>query len=155
VLERPTLTPRQLWGTLLVSAIASRSPRVLHEVGPQARELLSPEAYRAARATAASVGMNNVFFRTRHLLSDPVYGTLRAGLRASLGHAAGPVDRVDVELWSLAVSAVNACADCLDAHERALRRAGAAPETIQEAFRVASVIQAVAVELEATEVLGD
>ena len=99
----------------------------------------------------------NVFFRTRHLLSDPAYGTLRTGLRRDVLGARRPagVGRADHELWSLAVSAVNACGACLDAHERALRAAGVERETVQEAFRIAAVVTALAVTLEAEAVLGE
>lgn len=34
------------------------------------------------------------------------------------------VDKADFELWSLAVSAINGCGACIDAHEKALQKAG-------------------------------
>jgi alkyl hydroperoxide reductase subunit D len=126
---------------------------VLAELHPEARERLSAEAYTAARSAAAVMAMNNVFFRTRHLLSDPEYGTLRTGLRTNVLGDHG-VARIDVELWSLAVSAVNACGLCLDAHEAALRRAGVPRETVQEAFRIAAVVQAVGTTLDAEAVMA-
>ncbi|MEU1181645.1 carboxymuconolactone decarboxylase family protein [Streptomyces sp. NPDC005820] len=153
VIGASALPAQQLWGTVLVSAIAARSPIVLRELGPEARARLSPEAYTAAKSAAATMTMNNVFHRTRHLLSDPEYGGLRAGLRTNVLGDPG-VPRVDVELWSVAVSAVNGCGLCLDAHERALRTAGVGREVVQEAFRIASVVQAVGVTLEAEAVLG-
>jgi alkyl hydroperoxide reductase subunit D len=146
--------PRQrLWGTVLACAIASRSPGVLRELAEEAAVKLSPEAFTAAKSAAATMAMTNVFHRTRHLLSDPEYRNLRAGLRTNvLGHPG--VDRTDHEFWCLAVSAVNGCGDCLDSHERALRKAGADRATIQEAFKIAAVIQAVAVTLDADAVLA-
>jgi alkyl hydroperoxide reductase subunit D len=148
------LPQQRLWGTVLVCAIASRSPRVLRAVAPEARARLSPEAFTAAKAAAATMALSNVFHRTRHLLSDPAYGTLRAGLRMNvLGSPA--VEKVDHELWSLAVSAVNGCGACLDSHERVLRKAGVDRETIQEAFKIAAVIQAVGTTLDAEAVLAE
>jgi alkyl hydroperoxide reductase subunit D len=155
VVERSTLTTQGLWGTVLVCAIASRSPHTLRALAPEARTRLSPEAYTAARSTAALMAQNNVFFRTRHLLSDPRYATLRPGLRTTVPAFPG-VERTDVELWSVAVSAVNGCGACLDWHERALRGLGMDRGAVQEAFRIASVIQAVATTLDAEAVLtGD
>ncbi|MDW4907635.1 carboxymuconolactone decarboxylase family protein [Streptomyces sp. ADMS] len=154
VVDRSGLTRQQLWGTVLVCAIASRSPCVLRELGPEARAHLSPAAYAAARSTAAVMAMNNVFHRTRHLLSDPEYGRLRTGLRANVLGDPG-VERTDVELWSLAVSAINACGACLDAHERVLRAAGVDRATVQEAFRIAAVIQAVGTTLDAEAILAE
>ncbi|NJQ00509.1 alkyl hydroperoxide reductase [Streptomyces zingiberis] len=154
VIGNSELPEQQLWGTVLACAIASRSPRVLRELEPEARANLKPEAYTAAKAAAAVMAMNNVFYRTRHLLSDPEYGTLRAGLRMNVIGNPG-VDKTDFELWSLAVSAVNGCGMCLDSHEQVLRTAGLGRETIQEAFKIAAVVQAVAATLDAEEVLAE
>ncbi|WP_314411014.1 alkyl hydroperoxide reductase [Streptomyces sp. DSM 40484] len=148
------LPQQQLWGTVLACAIASRSPRVLRELEEEANAKLSPEAYTAAKSAAAKMALNNVFFRTRHLLSDPAYGTLRAGLRMNVLGDPG-VAKVDFELWSLAVSAINGCGDCLDSHERVLRGAGVGRETIQEAFKIAAVVQAVGVTLDSEEILAE
>ncbi|MGV9315047.1 alkyl hydroperoxide reductase [Streptomyces sp. NPDC003691] len=147
------LSAQQLWGTVLATAIASRSPIVLRELEPEAKANLSPEAYNAAKAAAAIMAMNNVFYRTRHLLSDPEYGTLRAGLRMNVIGNPG-VEKVDFELWSLAVSAVNGCGQCLDSHEQVLRKAGVDRETVQEAFKIASVVQAVGTTLESEAALA-
>ncbi|MFJ8853677.1 alkyl hydroperoxide reductase [Streptomyces sp. NPDC102437] len=148
------LTQQQLWGTVLACAIASRSPKVLRELEPEAKANLSAEAYTAAKSAAAIMAMNNVFYRTRHLLSDPEYGTLRAGLRMNVIGKPG-VEKIDFELWSLAVSAINGCGQCLDSHEQVLRKAGVDRETIQEAVKIASVIQAVGVTLDAEAVLAE
>jgi alkyl hydroperoxide reductase subunit D len=59
---------------------------------------------------------------------------------------------VDFELWSLAVSAVNGCGMCIDSHEHELRKGGLKSEAIQAAIRIASVVHAVAVTLEAEAV---
>lgn len=153
VIGNSDLPQQQLWGTVLACAIASRSPKALAELEPEARERLTPEAYEAAKAAAAIMAMNNVFYRTRHLLSDPEYGTIRAGLRMNVIGNPG-VEKVDFELWSLAVSAVNGCGQCLDSHEQVLRKAGLERETIQEAFKIAAVIQAVGATLDAEAVLA-
>ncbi|MFC5802577.1 alkyl hydroperoxide reductase [Streptomyces formicae] len=147
------LTQQQLWGTVLACAIATRSPIVLRELEPEAKANLSAEAYTAAKSAAAIMAMNNVFYRTRHLLSDPEYGTLRAGLRMNVIGNPG-VEKTDFELWSLAVSAINGCGQCLDSHEQVLRKAGVERDVIQEAFKIASVIQAVGTTLEAEAVLA-
>jgi len=52
------------------------------------------------------------------------------------------VDKADFELWSLAVSAINGCGMCIDAHEHELRQAGLTTEQIQAAVRIASVVNA-------------
>jgi alkyl hydroperoxide reductase subunit D len=139
---------------VLATAIASRSAIVLRELAPEAKANLTPEAYTAAKSAAAVMAMNNVFYRTRHLLSDHEYGTLRAGLRMNVIGNPG-VEKVDFELWSFAVSAINGCGTCLDSHEQVLRKAGVDREVVQEAFKIASVIQAVGVTLDAEAVLSE
>ncbi|MFD3519675.1 carboxymuconolactone decarboxylase family protein [Streptomyces sp. NPDC058653] len=152
VLDRGGLSEQRLWGTVLVCAIAARSPYVLRELAPEARARLSSEAYTTARSAAAVMAVNNVFHRTRHLLSDPTYGELRTGLRmTATGHPG--VTKADFEFWSFAVSAINGCGLCLDAHEGALRRLEEDRGTIQEGIKIAAVIQALATTLDAEAVL--
>lgn len=153
VTSQSQLSEQQLWGVVLASAIASRGRTTLVELEAEALEHLTPTAADAARTAAALMAMNNVYYRTLHLLEDDEYAKLRAGLR--MNAIANPgVDKVDFELWSLAVSAVNGCGRCLTAHERELRGRGVAREVIQDAIRVASVVHAVAVTLEAVETTG-
>jgi alkyl hydroperoxide reductase subunit D len=53
------------------------------------------------------------------------------------------VEKADFELWSTAVSAVNGCGMCLDAHEAELKRHGVTAPQIQAALRIAAVVNAV------------
>ena len=53
------------------------------------------------------------------------------------------VDKNDFELWSLAVSAINGCGMCIDAHEKQLLDHGMDKNQIQTAVRIASVVHAV------------
>ena len=102
------------------------------------------EAYAsAARAAAAVMAMNNVYYRFVHLASNPVYGTLPAKLRMNAIGNPG-IDKADFELFSLAVSAQNGCGMCIDSHERILSQHGVKSETIQAAARIAAVMKAVA-----------
>ena len=102
------------------------------------------EAYaNAARAAAAVIAMNNVYYRFVHLASNPVYETLPARLRMNVIGTPG-IDKADFELFSLAVSAQNGCGMCIDSHERILSQHGVKPEAIQTAARIAAVIKAVA-----------
>jgi alkyl hydroperoxide reductase subunit D len=52
------------------------------------------------------------------------------------------VDKGDFELWSLAVSAMNGCKYCVDAHEAQLRGHNIDSPKIQTAVRIASVMAA-------------
>jgi alkyl hydroperoxide reductase subunit D len=141
------LTDQQRAGTFVASAIASRNNAVtdaiIAEFGPQ----LSPEAMSAAKAAAAIMAMNNIYYRFVHLSSSPDYKTMPAKLRMNVIGKPG-IEKADFELWSLAVSAVNGCGMCIDSHEKVLREAGVTAEAIQAAIRIAAVVHAVAVTLE-------
>jgi alkyl hydroperoxide reductase subunit D len=118
-------------------------PAVVQAVEAAATEAgLSPEALNAAKAASAIMGMNNVYYRAVHLLSNPEYGTLPARLRMNVLANPG-VEKVDFELWSTAVSAVNGCGMCLDAHEAELKKHGVTAQQIQAALRIAATVNAV------------
>jgi alkyl hydroperoxide reductase subunit D len=94
------------------------------------------------------MGMNNVFYRFRHLSGNPKYAVIPARLRMQAIRTHGS-DPVDFELWCLAVSAINGCAACIEAHEGVLREKGVTEETILAVIRIASTIQALATVLDA------
>jgi alkyl hydroperoxide reductase subunit D len=108
---------------------------------------LSPESLVAVRAAASIMGMNNIYYRFTHLVEDAEYETLRANLRMNVMANPG-CGKVDFELASLAVSAINGCGKCVDSHEKTLRKHDVPAQTIQSAARIASVIHAVAVTIE-------
>ena len=145
------LNDEQLWGTLLASAAATRNTQVLAEIGAEAADNLSAEAYQAALGAAAVMGMNKVFYRGRSFL-DGKYDDLRAGLRMNIIANPG-VDKASFELWSFAVSAINGCSHCVAAHEHTLREAGVEREAILEALKVAAIVSGVAQALSAAQAL--
>ncbi|HZE14669.1 MAG TPA: alkyl hydroperoxide reductase, partial [Mycobacterium sp.] len=146
------LNGEQLWGTLLASAAATRNTQVLAEIGAEAADNLSAEAYQAALGAAAVMGMNNVFYRGRGFL-DGKYDDLRAGLRMNIIANPG-VDKAHFELWSFAVSAINGCSHCVAAHEKTLREAGVEREAIFEALKVAAIVSGVAQAISAAQSLA-
>jgi alkyl hydroperoxide reductase subunit D len=142
------LTPQQKAGAFIASAIASRHSAVTDAILGEFRAALDPAALSAAKAAAAIMGMNNVYYRFVHLVEKPGYGALPARLRMNVMANPG-VPKQDFELWSLAVSAVNGCGMCISSHEKVLRDSGLTEEQVQAAVRIAAVVHAVAVTLEA------
>jgi len=147
VKQNAELTPQQLWGTVVVAAIATRNAELTAAVIAESGVGLNADALDAAKAAAAIMGMNNVYYRFHHLTTNEKYATLPARLRMNVlrGHS---VEHLDFELWCLAVSAVNACGKCVDSHEKVLREKGATEELINAAIRVTSVIHAIGVVLD-------
>jgi alkyl hydroperoxide reductase subunit D len=148
VAAEAALTEQQRWGALLATAIASRNGPVIRAIEAEAQARLSPEALVAAKTAAAIMAMNNIYYRFVHLVGGNDYRTLPARLRMNALARPG-VDKADFELWSLAVSAVNGCGACIESHEKVLREHGVSREAIQAAARIAAVVHAVAVTLEA------
>jgi alkyl hydroperoxide reductase subunit D len=150
--SEPSLTTQQRAGTFVVSALASRNAEVtaaiVGEFGPQ----LSAEALTAAKAAAAIMGMNNIYYRFTHLVGGS-YPQMPAKLRMNVMAKPG-VDKADFELWSLAVSAVNGCGMCMESHEKVVRAAGLTSEQVQSAVRIAAVVHAVAATLDGEAALA-
>jgi len=136
------LDDQKKWGTFLASAHAVGEPTTLAAIKAEAEAVLSPEALKAAQAASAIMGMNNVYYRFAHLVSNKEYSTLPAKLRMNVIGAPG-VEKADFELWSMAVSAINGCGMCMDAHEAELRKHGVTATQVQAAVRIGAVINAV------------
>src|ERR1700748_2452001 len=143
LLNDRVLTEQQRWGTLLATALASRNAQLVAAVSADAAQHLSPPAATAAKAAASIMAMNNIYYRFTHLASDPDYATMPARLRMNVIANPG-VEKADFELWSLAVSAMNGCGMCLDAHEAELKAHGIPAQVIQAAIRIAAVVSGAA-----------
>jgi alkyl hydroperoxide reductase subunit D len=135
------LNDQQKWGAFLASAHAVGVAPVVRAVETAAAQYLSPEAMTAAKSAAAIMGMNNIYYRSLHLMKNQEYTTLPARLRMNVIANPG-VEKLDFELWSTAVSAINGCGACLDAHEGELRKHGVPNTQIQAALRIGAVIHA-------------
>lgn len=143
----PGLSEKQIAAVALSTAIAARNPHLTEAIEGWARSHLDDAYVNGARAAAAIMGMNNVYYRFLHLVEDGEYSTMPARLRMNIIGNPG-IDKLDFELLSLAVSAVNGCGMCITSHEKKLREGGISREQIQSAVRIASVVHAVAVALE-------
>ncbi|HXQ45558.1 MAG TPA: carboxymuconolactone decarboxylase family protein [Caulobacteraceae bacterium] len=136
------LDDQQKWGTFVASAHAVGVPEVVRAIEASATLAgLSDEAKTAAKAAAAVMGMNNVYYRALHIMGNGEYRALPARLRMNvLGNPGVP--KVDFELWSMAVSAINGCGACMDAHEAELKKHEVSPQAIQATLRIGAVVNA-------------
>ncbi|HEX7115600.1 MAG TPA: carboxymuconolactone decarboxylase family protein [Steroidobacter sp.] len=139
----PGLSEKQIAALALATAIAARNPELTRAIEQWAEPHLDAAHVNAARAAAAIMGMNNIYYRFLHLVEDGEYQSMPARLRMNVIGNPG-IDKLDFELLSLAVSAVHGCGMCVTSHERRLREHGIGREAIQSAVRIASVIHAVA-----------
>ncbi len=94
-----------------------------------------------AVACASLLASNNVFYRFRHFTQKEKYTQIPARIRMQI--MMKPVTGKEFfELLSLAVSAVNGCEMCVNAHEDSLIKLGTTEERIFDAIRIASLVTA-------------
>jgi alkyl hydroperoxide reductase subunit D len=94
-----------------------------------------------AAGCASLLASNNVFYRFRHFTQKEKYTQIPARIRMQL--MMKPVTGKEFfELMSLAISAVNGCEMCVNAHEDSLIKLGTTEERIFDAVRIASLVTA-------------
>jgi alkyl hydroperoxide reductase subunit D len=139
------LTPAQAWTVALAAAQTTRNRDLIAAV--EADAVLEPSALAAAKSAAAIMGMNNVYYRFVHFMGEASeYGHMPARLRMQVIGNPG-IDKLDFELACLAASAIAGCETCVRSHEKAVRERGGSKEAVQEAVRIAAVLNGVAVAL--------
>ena len=117
VLQEGSLTPAQRWGVAVASAATARNRWLLDAVVSAARSEVGAAVIDDGLAAAALMAMNNVYYRFRHVMGA-AYAEKPARLR--MNRLAKPKgNRADLELYSLAASAINGCEICVRSHEKA------------------------------------
>jgi alkyl hydroperoxide reductase subunit D len=146
VLGESSLTPAQTWGTAVACAIAADHPDLQRAITEAARGRVEAAVLDDAVAAASIMGMNNILYRFRHMV--PGYDQIPARLRMQrLGKPA--TNRVDLELFSLAVSAIHGCEACVRSHEKVVLEGGLSQQQVFDSVRIASVMHGAAVALRA------
>jgi len=137
------LTQMQTTGIALASAYATKNNLLIKAMQNHAETILTNEHIKAAKAAVAIMAMNNIYYRFVHLVSDKEYAKLPARLRMNIIANPG-VDKIDFELYALAVAAINGCGMCINSHIQILANNGLIKEMLQDCIRIASTINAVA-----------
>jgi len=136
------LNNSQIMGIALSSAYASKNETIVQNISLLAKEYVSDDEVNAAKAAASIMGMNNIYYRFIHLVSDKDYQTLPAGLRMNVIGNPG-IKKVDFELYCLAVSAFNGCGMCIDAHVHEAEKNYISKTGVQHCIKIAAVVSAV------------
>ncbi len=101
----------------------------------------TPAEAAEAAGCASLLASNNIFYRFRHFTQKEKYTQIPARIRMQL--MMKPVTGKEFfELMSLAISAVNGCEMCVNAHEDSLIKLGTTEERIFDAVRIASLVTA-------------
>jgi alkyl hydroperoxide reductase subunit D len=147
VLQGGALSPAQRWGVAIAASVASRNPALREAVLADARREVDEAVVEDALAAAVLMAMNNVYYRFRHMVGKPSYAAKPARLRM-MRLAKPAAEKLDFELFALAVSAINACETCIQAHEKVVVDGGLTEDHVNDAVRIAATIHAAAVALE-------
>ncbi len=139
----PGLNPKQIMGTALASAHATRQPQVIAALTAEAGTVLTAEEIAASKAAATIMAMNNVYYRFIHLAADDEVKKMPANLRMTIMANPG-VPKLDFEIFALAVSAINGCGMCMEAHMHEVVKSGLTKQGAQSAIRIAAVLNAAA-----------
>ncbi|TAF45648.1 MAG: alkylhydroperoxidase [Sphingobacteriales bacterium] len=95
-----------------------------------------------AVSCASLLASNNIFYRFRHFTQKEKYTQIPARIRMQI--MMKPVTSKEFfELMSLAISAVNGCEMCVNAHEDSLIKMNTKEERIFDAVRIASLVTSV------------
>ncbi|MCD6035274.1 MAG: ahpD [Rickettsiales bacterium] len=137
------LTQNQIYGIALSSAYATKNPTLIKALEAEVAGTLSEAEVEAAKAAATIMAMNNIYYRFGHMVSDKEFLKLPAKLRMNVIGQPG-IEKVDFELYALAVSAINGCGMCIEAHVHEVTKGGISKLGIQSTVRIAAVIHAAA-----------
>lgn len=148
VLAQAELTEQQTWTVAVTCALTSRNAALSKAIVAEASAKLSPEQLSSAKAAFALMGMNNVYYRFKHMVANPDYDPVPARLRMQLIRSHGG-DPVDFELACLAASAIKGCEACVKSHDKVVREKGVTAEAVVASVRIASTLHAVAAVIEA------
>jgi alkyl hydroperoxide reductase subunit D len=146
VLNDSSLNQDQRWGVAIASAISSGNASLRDATLADAKRHVPQTVLDDASAAAVIMAMNNIFYRFRHMIAKPAYGQKSPKLR--MNRMMQPTtNKVDFELYSLAVSAIHGCEMCVQAHEKAVIDAGISEDQVNDTIRIAATFHAAAVAL--------
>ena len=141
--ENQVLTVKQVFGAALASAYAAKEKLLIKVLENEVKNILSEAELSAVKTATAVMAMNNIYYRFAHITSDKEYLHMPAGLRMR-GIADHGIDKNDFEVFSLAVSIINGCSGCIDAHANNLIKHGMSKNQVQMVAKIAAVINSAA-----------
>lgn len=140
VMQAGSIEPGTRYVVALAAALFLRADELAAAVAEEGRVHLGPEMIADAKAAAAIMAMNTVYYRFRHMVAKEAYQDRAANLRMTR-MARPATSKRDFELFSMACAALAGCEVCIRSHEESLRRAGANEDQIHDAVRIAAVVK--------------
>lgn len=133
------MTSIQVTGVALACAYAVKDMQMVEILKTDFQ--VTPDLEHAAQGAAVIMAMNNVYYRSMHLIEDKEISGFPARLRMNIIGKPG-IAKGDFELMCLAVSAISGCGKCLNAHIHEVKKQNISNEGVHSAIRLAAVMQA-------------
>jgi lipoyl-dependent peroxiredoxin subunit D len=147
VLTPGTLNQAQCFGIAIACAWTTGSTKLAQALEADAAAAgVEPGTVEDAKAAAVLMGMNNVYYRFKHVIESEAYDQRPAKLRMMRLNQVSST-KIDFELFCLAVSTINNCVACVKAHEKVVLDGGLSHDHVHDSVRIAANIQAAAVAL--------
>lgn len=139
VLKNSSLDELQRYSVALSSAYFLHAGELAEALRTEAADRLTEDAVEDAKAAAAIMAMNTVFYRFRHMIQKKSYQKRPAGLR--MNRMMRPAtSKALFELCSLACAALAGCEMCIRSHEESVLAQGLGEEHVHDTIRIASVV---------------
>ena len=135
------LSQNQLYGCMLACAYALKGASFIKHIENLSEPVLSSNEIQAAKSAACIMAMNNIYYRTMGQINDEAFKTLPAGLRMQIIGKPG-IEKLDFELYCLAISSINGCGTCINAHINVAKKAGISDSDIQTVIKLSAVVNA-------------
>lgn len=139
------LTEIERYILALATAINDKKPELIKSLTIKCKELgVSDIEIAEIQSCVSLLSTNNVFYRFRHFIKKEYYETTPAGIKMSI--MMNPMlGKEFFELLSLAISALNGCELCVNAHESSLIQIGTSPARIYDAIKLVSIFRGLTV----------
>lgn len=137
------LSAKLIAGSALAAAYQTKNQELIEAILDYGQSLLNEADIQGIKTAVSLMSMTNIYYRFVHLSSEKTFATLPAKLRMNAMANPG-IDKVEFDLYALAVSALNGCGFCIDAHIKVLLAHQISHEGIQTCIRIASAINAAA-----------
>jgi len=137
--QNQILSLKQIYGIALACAFATKNLHLIQDMQNEVQKFLSDAEINAVKIASTIMAMNNIYYRFSHLTEDKEYSQMQTGLRMRmlLDHK---IEKIDFEFFSLAVSIINGCGMCIDAHANQLIKHGITKTQIQMVAKISAVI---------------
>ena len=141
--QNQALTQKQIFGAALASAYATKEKSLIENLENESTLHLSDQELKAVKIATTLMAMNNIYYRFTHIIADKEYEKMSSGLKMK-GIIEHGIEKVDFEIFTLAVSIINGCAGCIDAHANQMLKHGMTKTQIQMVAKIAATINAAA-----------